>query len=124
MPKPNGTAIGLALTGVMVGAVTMASVATEQSAPAAPDPVVWDLTDLYPSVAAWRAAREDMTGRVADLARFRGTLGESAAHLADALDAVRGTEKELVRLYVYAFLAADEDRRVAEAQERRGRRRC
>ena len=120
MPKPNGTAIGLALTGVMVGAVTMASVATEQSAPAAPDPVVWDLTDLYPSVEAWRAAREDMTARVADLARFRGTLGESAAHLADALDAVRGTEKELVRLYVYAFLAADEDRRVAEAQERRG----
>lgn len=98
----------------------MESVVTEQSAPAAPEPVVWDLTDLYPSAEAWRAAREDLASRVGDLDRFRGALGESAAELADALDAVRGTEKELVRLYVYAFLKADEDRRVSEAQERRG----
>ena len=88
--------------------------------PATPEPIVWDLTDLYPSVEAWRAAREDVAGRVGDLARFRGAMGESAAQLADALDTVRGAEKELVRLYVHAFLKADEDRRVPEAQERRG----
>ena len=103
----------------------MASVATEPSAPAAPpppapEPIVWDLTDLYPSVEAWRAAREEIAARVEGFARLRGGLGESAAQLADALDSVRGTEKELVRLFVYAFLRADEDRRVSEAQERRG----
>ena len=99
---------------------------TRRSAPPAPatpptpEPIVWDLTDLYPSVDAWRAAREDIAGRVGELARFRGTLGESAAQLAAALDAARSAEKELVRLYVHAFLKADEDRRVSEAQERRG----
>jgi len=101
----------------------MASIVTEQSAPAAPlvpEQIVWDLADLYPSVEAWRVAREDVAGRAEDLARFRGTLGESAEQLADALDSVRGVEKELVRLFVYAFLKADEDRRVSEAQERRG----
>ena len=89
-------------------------------APVTPEPIVWNLTDLYPSVEAWRAAKEDVTARVKDLARFRGTLGESAAQLAGALDAARGAEKDLVRLYVHAFLKADEDRRVSETQERRG----
>ena len=99
---------------------------TRRSAPPAPatpptpEPIVWDLTDLYPSVDAWRSAREDIAERVGALTRFRGTLGESAAQLADALDAARGAEKDLVRLYVHAFLKADEDRRVSEAQEQRG----
>ncbi len=120
MAKRVGAAAMLALTGVLLGAVTMESVLTEQSRPAAPAPVVWDLTEIYPSVEAWRAAKDDLAERVVDLARFRGRLGESPADLADALDAVRGSEKELVRLYVHAFLAADEDRRVSDAQERRG----
>ena len=119
-PTMRGRTIGLALTGMMLGALTMEPVVTEPSAPAAPEPIAWDLTNLYPSVEAWRAAQDDIAGRVADLARCRGELGESADRLADALDAVRGAEKELVRLYVYAFLEADEDRRVSEAQERRG----
>ena len=50
----------------------------------------------------------------------RGHLGDSAAALREAFDAIYETEKELARLYVFAFLKADEDRRVAEDQERRG----
>lgn len=87
---------------------------------AAPARTEWNLAEIYESLDAWRSDKARLEARVAELARFKGRLGESAAVLAEALDAVSAAEKDLVRLYVYAFLAADEDRRVAAAQERRG----
>lgn len=98
---------------------TTAAVAAEPDG-AAPAQVEWNLAEIYESLDAWRADKARLETRVAELARFKGRLGESAAVLAEALDAISATEKDLVRLYVYAFLAADEDRRVAAAQERRG----
>ena len=82
--------------------------------------IEWNLGEIYASLDAWQADKARLEERVAGLSRFKGRLGESAATLAEALDAISTTEKELVRLYVFAFLKADEDRRVAEAQERRG----
>ena len=80
----------------------------------------WDLRELYNDVDAWLAAKGLLEKRVDSLVRFRGKLSESADALADAFDTISETEKELVRLYVFAFLHADENRRVAETQERRG----
>ena len=85
-----------------------------------PGPIEWNLTEIYPDLDAWRADKARLEREVAGLARFAGRLGESAVLLADALDAISATEKDLVRLHVHAFLKADEDRRVAAAQERRG----
>lgn len=80
----------------------------------------WNLRELYNDVDAWLAAKILLERRVDALVRFKGRLGESADSLADAFDTISETEKELVRLYVFAFLHADENRRVAETQERRG----
>ena len=84
-----------------------------------PDQISWNLGELYPSEAAWNAEKDRLEGEVEGLASYRGKLGESAAALRGALDAISATDKELSRLYVYAFLKADEDRRIAENQERR-----
>ena len=87
---------------------------------AQPEQIEWDLGEIYPSFDAWDAARTQLAARVAALAAYRGRLGESAAMLREAFDAITGTEKELARLLVFAYLKADEDRRVSAAQERRG----
>ena len=98
----------------------MTTTATAEPAAAAPAQIEWNLAEIYDSLDAWRADKARLEARVKDVARFKGRLGESAAVLSEALDAVSTTEKDLVRLYVFAFLKADEDRRVSEAQERRG----
>ena len=85
-----------------------------------PAQIAWDLSELYTSYDEWTADKERLTARIETLAEYRGRLGESAAVLREALEAISTTERELYRLYVFAFLEADEDRRVAEAQERRG----
>lgn len=98
----------------------MLTTATAGPAPAAPAQIEWNLAEIYDSLGTWRADKARLEAQVKDLARFKGRLGESAVLLSEALDAISTTEKDLVRLYVFAFLKADEDRRVAEAQERRG----
>ena len=85
-----------------------------------PPQVEWNLAEIYESLDVWQREKNQLDGRVAGLASFKGHLGESAETLADALDAISQVEKDVVQLYVYAFLEADEDRRVSDAQERRG----
>jgi oligoendopeptidase F len=100
--------------------IAMMIMTTEtQTAAQVPEQIAWDLSDIYPSPDVWIAEKTALEARVADLGRYRGRLGESAAVLRAALDAISDTDRELVRLYVYAFLKSDEDRRIAEHQERR-----
>ena len=118
---PAARAAGLTLTATLMTMVMMTPTASAQDVNRSrPEQIGWDLTEIFPSDDAWNAARTRLTARVATLSAFRGRLGESATVLREAFDAVSGTEKALARLYVYAFLKADEDRRVAAAQERRG----
>ena len=98
----------------------MTTTATAEPAGPAPARIEWNLAEIYDGLDAWRTDKARLEKQVAELVRFKGRLGESAAVLSEALDAISTTEKDLVRLYVYAFLKADEDRRVSEAQERRG----
>ena len=93
--------------------------AQNPSDPAEPEQIVWDLTEIYPTDQAWSAEKERLEREVDGLSRYQGTLGDSAAALRTALDAISASDKQLARLYVYVFLKADEDRRVAEHQERR-----
>jgi oligoendopeptidase F len=80
------------------------------------DSYKWNLADVYPDVAAWRARKEAIAAEVPSLRAFEGRLGHDAATLADALDLMSRLDKELSRLYVYASMVADEDSRLSEPQ--------
>ena len=81
-----------------------------------PDKYKWDLTHLYPSNAAWRAAKEKLEADIPSLRQFKGTLGKSPAALADALERVTELRKTFYRVATYANLQADQDTRVADHQ--------
>lgn len=79
----------------------------------------WDLTDLFPTPAAWESERQRLMAEIPKLAEYAGTLGDSPAALQAYLDAYYTVVKAAGRLGVYASLAADTDLRNAEALERR-----
>jgi len=80
------------------------------------EPYTWTLADIYPDVAAWRAAKESITRELPLLRDYEGRLGSSPQVLADALDAAFRVDKEIARLSVYAGMLADQDTREAGAQ--------
>lgn len=84
-------------------------------------PTVWDLTHLYSNDAAWDAEAKAVEDSLPALAAYKGKLGESAASLKAAMQAISDVNKRLARLFVYATLKGDEDLQVAANQERRDR---
>jgi oligoendopeptidase F len=103
----------------LLAALAAAAPASGRERSEVPDRHKWNLSDLYPSDEAWKAAREDLARRIPALAAHRGKLGESADALRRALDAVFGVSRDLSRLAVYASARADEDTRVAPTREMR-----
>src|SRR5687767_13415867 len=81
-----------------------------------PDKYKWDLTHIYPSNAAWRAAKEQLAGDLPSIRQLKSTLGRSPAALADALERVSALRKTYYRVATYANLRADEDTRIADHQ--------
>lgn len=81
--------------------------------------IEWDLAELYTNEEVWTAEKERLDAQVEQITNYRGRLGENALVLREALDLISAIEKELSQLHVYAFLKADEDRRIAVHQERR-----
>lgn len=73
----------------------------------------WNLADIYPTVEAWRAAKEKLAAELPELRQYERRLASSAATLADALDCFYRLDKELSRAYTYASALADEDIRDA-----------
>ncbi len=69
----------------------------------------WDLSSLFPSDEAWEAAFAAWEVRAGDYARFRGTLGSSAAALAECLRFDTAFDREGDCLGTYAFLKETED---------------
>lgn len=99
--------------------VAWSGVAFAQDEPQTDPQHTWDLTELYPTADDWDAARLAVLEDLAGLEEYRGTLGDSAAALHDALSAISAVSKEASRVYTYASLSADEDLREASTQERR-----
>lgn len=98
----------IALSGVVLG--------QERDRDTIPDRYKWNVADIYPSDAAWKSAKEKLVAGIPTFREFQGTLGSSAARLAEALDAASALNKEASRLYVYASLNADQDTRVSTYQ--------
>jgi oligoendopeptidase F len=107
----------LALSAALAALAALPTAAEAQT-PAAP-PSVWDLTDLYPSDAAWTAERDAVEKAAGGLSAYKGKLGGSAASLKAAMTAISDLNKRTNRLAVYAGLKADENLQVAANQERR-----
>jgi len=84
-----------------------------------PEKYKWNLSDLFKSEAEWKVSRDALAKRVTELARFQGTLGNSAGAMFDALDAIWKAQLELERVYVYAASRSDEDTRVSAPLEMR-----
>ena len=78
----------------------------------------WDLTDLFPSEAAWNKAREEVLADFDKIDARRGTLGESAESLYETHRLVSDTSKKANRVSGYASLKRDEDMRDSAGQER------
>ena len=101
---------------LLFAASTLPSFTQERDRAKIPDQYKWDLTAIYPSDEAWRAAKEKLASEFPKIREYQGTLGSSAAHLADALELQSRLDKELSRLYVYAGMSADQDTRVSKYQ--------
>ena len=84
-----------------------------------PEAYKWNLDELYPSEAAWEAARVALAGRIPSLAKHKGHLGDSPGALLAALKLKSELELDLTRLYVYAASRSDEDTRATRPRELR-----
>ena len=105
--------------GVIVVLLASSALANAQAQTAAlKAPVVWNLSELYPTDAAWDAEAKAVAAALPALAGYKGMLGKDAASLAGALRAVSDLQKRVARLETYATLKRDEDTRVAPNQER------
>jgi len=74
----------------------------------------WNLETIYPSVEAWEADFQRVTGMLEGIRAGQGTLGESAGALLQALQRRDEAGEILGRLYVYAHMRFHQD--TAESQ--------
>jgi len=107
-----------ALAAAALTTLAAAMPAWAQDKATAGETAAWDLSELYPNDAAWDAARKDVLAKIPGLLKFKGTLGTSADALAAALTAQSDLGRVASRVYTYISLKADEDLRVAAAQEK------
>jgi oligoendopeptidase F len=98
---------------VALALLTLHGVAQERDRAKIPDKYKWNLADIYPSIDAWRAAKEKVQADIPNVGGFKGRLSSSPATLADALDTLYAIDKEISRVYVYASMLADQDTRNA-----------
>src|SRR5580698_3654124 len=101
---------------VLLAVSTLLSQAQEHDRSKVQEKDKWDLTAIYPSDQAWRAAKEKLASDLPKMRQFQGALASSAARLADALETQASFDKELNRLYVYAAMSSDQDTRVSTYQ--------
>src|SRR5688572_9588697 len=69
----------------------------------------WDLESVFPTVEAWEAAFHGAGARIAEIERYRGRLGESAATLLAALRLRDELEREVERVAQFGSLRRSED---------------
>ncbi len=79
----------------------------------------WDLTALYPSLAAWNSAKASIEKRIPGMEKYQGRLGDSGAGLLAALQYDMDLDRDLSRLYTYASQLSDQDARVSQHLEMR-----
>ncbi|MDX9938639.1 MAG: oligoendopeptidase F [Sphaerochaetaceae bacterium] len=79
----------------------------------------WNLTALYADDAAWQSDCDKIEQSVQESSRFKGTLGQSSAALAEMLAWLSETGKIVEKVMQYAFLKHAADGSDSENQRRR-----
>jgi oligoendopeptidase F len=116
LPKLRRNAGGWAVVAALAACVTLTVAAQERDRSKVPEKYTWNLADIYPTDAAWRAEKDKATAQITEIQQFKGKLGSSPKDLADALEKMSALDKEVSRLYVYASMLADQDTRDAGHQ--------
>jgi oligoendopeptidase F len=117
MTRTNRIAPGIVFAASLAAFAGQAIAAEE--APKVDPAHTWDLTEIYASEEDWNKAREEVLAELEHVIAKRGTLGESADNLYEALALISDTSRKGARVFAYASLKADEDLRATEFQERR-----
>ncbi|MBC8424097.1 oligoendopeptidase F, partial [bacterium] len=86
-----------------------------------PDRLKWDLDVVYPDWEVWEADHAAVAAALDGLSALRGTLADSAAALRGAVETLHDVYRRLEKLRVFASMKSDQDTRVGENTERRGR---
>ena len=81
----------------------------------------WDLTPIFPNDAAWEAEFKGLASLHEGIAKFKGTLGRSAADLAAVLEFEKSLDRSTERLAQYAGLRLSEDGSNDASLDRDGR---
>ena len=76
-----------------------------------PEKYKWNLADLFPTDEAWRTAFSDITIRLDQVQKFKGTLTQSSGNLLQALEFNTSISKEASKLYSYVSMNSDLDTR-------------
>src|SRR4030095_4872032 len=79
-------------------ALTMSGLAEERDRSQVPDKYKWNLADLYPTDAEWRAAKDKASAELPKLGAFKGKLASSPDTVADALETLSALAKHVSRL--------------------------
>src|SRR6056297_1978701 len=78
----------------------------------------WRLQDIYETIEMWEKDFAYVEEHMADLKKYRGTLGESGETLLACLQESEVMERKLDNMYVYAFMFKDQDTKNSEAHGR------
>jgi len=76
-----------------------------------PEKYKWNLADLFASDEAWRAALNNISSRLEEVEKFKGTLTQSSGNLLKALEYSTAISKEASKLYSYVSMNSDLDTR-------------
>ncbi len=81
----------------------------------------WHATDIFPDNAAWETELAALSADIPKLKQFQGRLGDSAATLLDAENAMYDTMHRLYKVYIYAQALYDVDQGNSEHRTMQGR---
>ena len=81
----------------------------------------WDLTKLFETHEAWEEAYTQCESWIGEFDQFRGTLHESAAHLAKCLEFESKVDRLAERMGNYAYLRTTQDQADSDSQHMMGR---
>jgi oligoendopeptidase F len=72
---------------------------------------IWRLEEIYPSDAAWSAAKDRVATQFDGIVAFKGTLASGPDRLLGCLEKDSTIDKQLGRLFSYASMKSDQDTR-------------